>query len=226
MSQKDQPKGKRPKYLSPRMENTCKVCGKTYVTSKYVILKGKSSTCSYPCRGRLPVNPKKGGGCPPTHGGCTKGISSIYRRWWTIKNRCFNPKSDRYHRYGGRGITMCQEWQDSFVSFREWSLANGFEEKLQIDRIDNNGNYEPSNCRWVTPLQNSQNKSNNLKTPGGLSIRDHAKRLGISVAAIYSRLNIRGWSIERATSTPRVSREDLALARGKNGKFLPIKSSS
>jgi len=71
--------------------------------------------------------------------------------------RCLIKKHKQFPGYGGRGILVCQEWQDDFVSFRDWALANGYREDLEIDRIDVNGNYEPANCRWVTNTQQARN---------------------------------------------------------------------
>ena len=78
--------------------------------------------------------------------------------WTNIKQRCFNPKHKSYKDYGGRGITICPEWTDSYITFRDWSLNNGYKEGLQINRIDNNGNYEPNNCNFVTIKENSWNR--------------------------------------------------------------------
>jgi hypothetical protein len=75
-----------------------------------------------------------------------------------MRQRCSNPKAAGYADYGGRGITVCPEWQASFVSFRDWANANGLRDDLEIDRIDTDGNYEPSNCRWVTRQQNCMNR--------------------------------------------------------------------
>ena len=82
-----------------------------------------------------------------------------------IIERCTNPKKVGYKYYGGRGITMCQEWMDSPQAFVDWSLANGFSPELQIDRIDNDKGYSPDNCRWVTARENMRNRSNSVITP-------------------------------------------------------------
>jgi len=81
--------------------------------------------------------------------------------WQHMINRCENPKDKNYNHYGGRGITVCEEWHDS-STFINWALNNGYEKKLTIDRIDVNGNYEPSNCRWVDYKTQDRNKRNNI----------------------------------------------------------------
>ena len=83
-----------------------------------------------------------------------KGLRTIklYQCWQNMKRRCLNEKHASYHRYGGRGISVCEEWMD-FLVFREWALSNGFRKGLTIDRIDNDGDYRPDNCRYATPKE-------------------------------------------------------------------------
>ena len=76
-----------------------------------------------------------------------------------MKKRCYDKKHEKYHRYGGRGITICDEWLNNPASFVEWSMANGYADDLTIDRINNDGNYEPGNCRWTTQKVQQNNKS-------------------------------------------------------------------
>lgn len=94
-----------------------------------------------------------------THGMCKTRLFNI---WQHMLRRCNNKKSDKWERYGGRGIKVCKQWQDNFKSFYDWSMKNGYSDKLQIDRKNNNGNYKPSNCRWTTIKVNSNNRRNSL----------------------------------------------------------------
>ena len=92
-------------------------------------------------------------------------IKKLYGIWRCMKYRC-NSESENNHYapyYRDRGIRVCEIWDKDFFKFQEWSLENGYKEGLTIDRIDRNGNYEPSNCRWVTMAENSRNKQKNIK---------------------------------------------------------------
>jgi hypothetical protein len=75
-----------------------------------------------------------------------------------MKHRCGNPKAVNYKFYGGRGIAVCDEWRNNFKTFFDWSMSHGYSEKLTIDRIDTDGNYEPSNCRWLTMKEQNNNR--------------------------------------------------------------------
>ena len=81
----------------------------------------------------------------------------LYSIWTNMKTRCLNPNREAYKDYGGRGITICPEWTNDYIAFRDWSLNNGYRENLQINRKNNNGNYEPGNCNWITRTENMRN---------------------------------------------------------------------
>ena len=88
--------------------------------------------------------------------------TDIYHVFCGMKRRCNNKNETEYKNYGGRGIRVCEEWQNNFVKFYEWAIRTGYKKGLQIDRIDVNGNYSPDNCRWVTPRENSLNRRNTV----------------------------------------------------------------
>ena len=90
----------------------------------------------------------------------------LYRIWQGMKSRCYYPKNKCYHCYGGRGIKICDEWHHNFDAFANWALANGYNDSLSIDRVDVNGNYEPSNCRWAT---NEEQQRNKRKSPSRIA---------------------------------------------------------
>lgn len=96
---------------------------------------------------------------PRSHG---LSDTPIYSVWLAMRRRCRLSTSTNYERYGGRGIRVCDEWASSFEAFHAWASGNGYEPGLEIDRIDNDGHYEPSNCRWVTRKVNGQNKRSNI----------------------------------------------------------------
>lgn len=90
--------------------------------------------------------------------------SRLYEIWRSMKGRCLNANLEKYRIYGGRGISICRDWVDSYESFRKWAHDSGYLEHLKLDRIDVNGNYEPNNCRWATDRQQSGNTRKRLGT--------------------------------------------------------------
>ena len=126
----------------------------------------------------------------------------IYREWQGIKRRCYYKKDNAYSYYGGRGITVCDEWKNDFMAFYNWAMANGYSEVLTIDRINNDGNYEPNNCRWITQKEQQSNKRNThwIEYRGRkFYLSELAKLSGIDVRKLHYRLKS-GWSVERAIS--------------------------
>ena len=92
------------------------------------------------------------------HGGAG---TLLYHKWNGMRDRCNNPKARQYSYYGGRGIRICDEWQNSFAAFRDWALSAGYKDGLSLDRIDYNGNYCPENCRWISMAEQQRNRRNN-----------------------------------------------------------------
>ncbi len=128
--------------------------------------------------------------------------SRLYRMWTNMGTRCNNPNNRAYHRYGGRGIRICDEWH-SFKQFEKWALSNGYREGLTIDRIDNDKGYSPDNCRFVTYRENNQNRGNNRNvTYNGVTkcVTQWARELGIGQTVLCYRLN--HWSVEEAFTRP------------------------
>lgn len=130
-----------------------------------------------------------------------------------LKQRCYNRNSTFYKNYGKRGISVCDEWRNpemfdgrstkGWIAFKEWALKNGYNDTLTIDRIDVNGNYEPSNCRWVSMRAQQNNRTNNhLLTYKGKtqSMAEWCKELGLSYSMVKCRLK-RHWTVEKAFET-------------------------
>jgi hypothetical protein len=126
--------------------------------------------------------------------------SRLYRIYTHMKSRCFDSNSQDYYNYGARGITVCDLWKIDYSEFKKWAECNGYKENLSIDRIDGNGNYEPKNCRWATPREQTRNLRTNVKHKGEIAT-DGSVRLGGNKSLITNRLN-RGWSKEKAFTTP------------------------
>jgi hypothetical protein len=121
-----------------------------------------------------------------------------------MRKRCYDPKNKRFPDWGGRGITICEEWMSNRSSFFTWASENGYKPGLSIDRINNNGNYEPANCRFVSmEEQNSNTRKNVFLTHDGitLTVSQWARKIGVRPKALQHRIG-RGWSISRIFSQP------------------------
>lgn len=133
-------------------------CGKSCVASSYNLRSGNTKSCgcfnSEASTKRMTIH--------------AKSRSRLYMVWSNIKQRCLNPSSGRYHQYGGRGITICDEWAHNFQAFYDWAMANGYDEnaprgQCTIDRIDNDKGYSPDNCRWVDMKVQRHNRSDSRR---------------------------------------------------------------
>jgi len=100
--------------------------------------------------------------------------SPLYHKWLGLKDRCYNPNNKKFHNYGGRGITVCDEWKDNFLAFHGWSINNGWAKGLEIDRVDNDKEYSPNNCRYITHKNNIRNRGNSIK----VSFNGNTKTIG------------------------------------------------
>jgi hypothetical protein len=124
----------------------------------------------------------------------------IYGIWAGMIQRCYNPDSTSYKNYGGRGILICPSWKSSYFLFEHWAKQNGYQDNLTIDRINNNGNYEPENCRWATRKQQQNNRRNNVYiTVKGIKMTaaEAADKYKIDRGNVYNRINL-GWSGDEA----------------------------
>lgn len=142
-----------------------------------------------------------------THGHAIGNGSRVYNIWCKMIARCTNPRLKEYENYGGRGITVCARWLSSFENF----LADMGEplEELQIDRLNNNGNYEPGNCAWRTRVEQARNRRDNLKiTIDGLAltVAEWSQRSGIGRRTIEARHHA-GWAVDRILTPPTISRK-------------------
>ena len=114
----------------------------------------------------------------------------LYRIWCGMKCRCYNTKLEAYKNYGNRGIQVCKEWLNDYRNFEKWAKENGYKENLTIDRINNDDDYKPSNCRWVTRKEQNRNKRNNIYiTYNGEKtlLKDFAKEKNINYKSLHSK---------------------------------------
>ena len=146
-------------------------------------------------------------GCLLKHSEKRHGLSKtpLYNSWRDMKIRCYNENSPSYVNYGGRGIKVCEEWLNDFMTFYKWAMANGYKKGLSIDRIDVNGNYEPNNCRWVSmKVQQNNRRNNHYITYRGEThtLMEWSEITGINYDCLKTRINTLKWSIEKALTTP------------------------
>jgi hypothetical protein len=180
-------------------------CGKEWTGRASSLKNGNTQSCGCLKKETTIENHKK-------HG---KSGTKIYGLWAGMLQRCENPKRDNYKWYGLRGIKVCAEWHQ-FEKFYHWAITNGYEDTLEIDRIDSNGHYEPDNCRWVTRKENNRNTLNNhFVEINGVTktIGEWAEISGIRAGTILQRIKL-GWLGNKILMP---SREKKQTARGNPG---------
>lgn len=166
-------------------------CGNITIVSGYNLKNNSVKSCG--CLLHLPHN---------TH---HLSKTAICKTWYKMRQRCYNKNDKAYKDYGGRGITICDEWNDSPESFYKWSIENGYSDGLSIDRIDNNKGYEPSNCVWSTPKQQANNRRTCIiffHNGKKQNLMQWCEELNLPYKVIHSRIYKSGWSFEKAITTP------------------------
>lgn len=169
-------------------------CGTIVVVQGASLRKGESKSCGCFRLEKIRKSPEE-----------KNTGTRLYAIWQGIKRRTLTKTNPRYADYGGRGITICDEWKDDFEAFRDWALANGYRDDLSIDRKDVNGNYEPSNCHWATDLEQGNNTRRNrrIEYNGEVhTLTEWAKIKGMKLTTLSARINTYKWPIEKALTEP------------------------
>lgn len=169
-------------------------CGNEKVVTGYKLRTGNTKSCGCMQKEHRREGFHKSHGMTDTQ---------LYVAWLNMRSRCNKPDNIMYQNYGGRGIRVCKEWDDAFEPFMEWALGHGYKDGLSIDRIDVNGNYEPSNCRWVPKSEQYLNRTDShLITALGKTqtIKEWADETGIKYDTIERRINAYGWDAEKAVT--------------------------
>lgn len=188
-------------------------CGKIVLETPRYLISGHVKSCG--CKQRELLRDEF-----IVHGGCTHGKPErLYRVYRGMIARCYDTSNENYMNYGGRGIEICEEWRNDYATFREWAFAHGYDEKKDrkeqsIDRIDNNGNYEPNNCRWATMKVQRQNQRPHKEHKKRATIiingveypkKDVCAEYGVSVETFDYRVKHKGMSIVDALTSPKIA---------------------
>lgn len=174
---------------------TCRCsCGSVITVDGNKLRSGKTKSCG--CKRGEHISASK-----QSHGDSRrKNVSTLYKKWAAMKRRCLNPNEQNYSRYGGRGITVCKEWVESYETFRAWALTAGYQEGLSIDRIDPDGPYCPDNCRWISIADQASNTRKNIyATMNGetKTVKEWSRIFAVKYETLRYRLR-KGMSLEEA----------------------------
>ena len=172
-------------------------CGNKVSVLRDTLISGKANSCGCIRQKRFSIGSKR-------HG---LSESRLYKIYHGMMKRCYTPSTKCYKNYGGRGITVCNDWLENngFMKFYNWSMMNGYNEKLTLDRSDNDKPYSPDNCRWSSVKQQNRNRrsNHNLTFKGETKpLCEWSDMLGIKYKVLQSRVNYYGWSAEEALTIP------------------------
>ena len=173
-------------------------CGRTVIVSAANLRSGHIKSCG--CY-RSEIARKKA-----TKHGLRQ--TRLYKIFYGMKKRCYTPTATSFSNYGGRGITVCEEWQE-FMPFYDWAMSHGYSDDLTLERIDNNGNYCPENCRWATKKEQANNRrTNRFITYNGEThtLLEWSNILGVDIKTLHRRLS-NGWSVEDALTKAKGERK-------------------
>ena len=183
-------------------------CGKEVIVKAYSLTTGQTKRCGCLKKEQDFINIIK-----VKHRKCN---TRLYNIWRDMKWRCNSPKSKRHKFYYDKGIKVCQEWQEDFMNFYDWAMANGYKDNLTLDRINDDGNYETKNCRWATITEQNNNQSNNIRikyNESEYTLSELSKIYNIKRATLYDRIK-RGWTIDEP-----LNRKVAKRNRGKSVSF-------
>lgn len=172
-------------------------CGNKKIVTKQNLTNGICKSCGCIKKEQDKINLKF-----PKHNMCS---TRLYNIWKGMRWRCRSKKNKRRKFYLDKSIEVCKEWQEDFLNFYNWAMNNGYKDTLTIDRINNDGNYEPDNCRWATYTEQNNNQSTSKKyiyKNKIYTIKELSEMTGIKLPTLYQRLEQSKWEIEKAINTP------------------------